>query len=486
MMKAFKDRAQHGYYCTWLAQNYIVDRPEFATRGARAPRNMINAETLFGEGGIARQWDGIRRELLLVLDDGWDVPYETEFDKTLFGSLEVDTARFPFAVGRPEERLKALSDKVKSFGWKGMGIWVAAQRCGVDGQRPFSDADKEYWRERILWSKHAGVAYWKVDWGANEQNARFRRFLTEAAAELYPELVIEHAICLPPFNGARHDGSPVLERFADIAEYAELSETAVGNSEVFRTYDVSPALSVATTLDRAARLLPHARGYLNVEDELYIAAALGCQFGIMRSALGKGADAWDDSDRLREAEAAVAWQKTASPFIGGSVNVSDEILTDAYEFADGEMWFAKVNGKIVRQSAPSAVARNCELPETSCGRSGLKPFTAAALHPSGAYSAVVLPRTVKGVRREYVGGEVRFKCGAASTFALFGNADRVTFECENTIGSVSARCLLGGGATDLSHTVLPSRKGFSVDGETIRRLNVVGDKSAPAVVFEAR
>ena len=99
-------------------------------------------------------------------------------------------------------------------------------------------------------------------------------------------------------------------------------------------YDVTPQFSVASTLDRAAYLLPYAKGYLNVEDELYLAAALGCQMGIMRSVYGKGLDDWDDSDRLKEADAALFWQRIAPPFTGGNVEISKEILADEWTFQE--------------------------------------------------------------------------------------------------------------------------------------------------------
>ncbi|MDE6402086.1 MAG: hypothetical protein K2L54_05665, partial [Clostridiales bacterium] len=318
-------------------------------------------------------------------------------------------------------------------------------------------------------------------------NNVFRKFLTETAAELYPDLVMEQAICIPPFNGADHNEARVLKRFAENKKLNNLSIAATDFSEVFRTYDVSPPLSVATTLDRAAGLLPTARGYLNVEDELYIGAALGCQVGIMRSAFGKGADAWDDSDRLREADAAVAWQKIAPPFVGGTSKTGDEILTDEYEFGKAEMWFDKVNGKNIRQGAPASVARNCELPNITAGESGYKPFVAAARNPAGAYSVAVLPRTVKGIKRKYVGGEVRCKSVAATDkIALFGTAERVVFELDKKITRVTARSLFGGAPTDISHSILSSRNGFAVDEKTVNELNNADDRSAPAIMFEVQ
>lgn len=486
LMKEFEQSAPQGYFCTWLSQNYLSGKPEFATRGCDSPRDMINEKIVFGDGGLAYCMGESKRDLIFVFDDGWDVPYGTAFCGEAFGSLEVNKERFPFAVGTPAERLKALADRIKGIGWKGMGIWVAAQRCGADGQKPFCSADIEYWRERILWSKYAGVAYWKVDWGKNELNNEFRRFLTDAAAELYPELIVEQAICAPPFNGADNAEDAVRERFSDNKTLSDLSLEAVGFAEVFRTYDVSPPLSVATTLDRVAFLLPHARGYLNTEDELYLGAALGTQMGIMRTPFGKGADAWDDSYRLREADAALSWQKIAPPFAGGEVKTSETTLTDEYVFGDGEMWFEKVNGKRIKQTAPAVVARGCDLPDVTAGKNGVTPFVVAAYNPVGAYSVAVLPRTLDGLRRKYVGGEVFCKTDAEiNKIAFFGNADKFTFESGRAIvNRITARSLFDGRTTDVSDCVIPTRKGFGIDGARLKLSCNADDESAPAVVFE--
>ncbi len=210
-MKRFRNHQQKSYYCTWLAQNFIAAeagaervavRPEFTgDQGANCARDKINEHTVFGKGGMATI--NARKDLYFVLDDGWDVPFD--FDpyahKDYFGSLEVNEQRFSGAKGNPAERLQYLNERAKSLGWKGIGIWVAAQKCGKDYNLPFSEADKEYWRERILWCKQAGVTYWKVDWGTCERDNEFRKFLTETAGKLYPELTVEQAICCPPVNG---------------------------------------------------------------------------------------------------------------------------------------------------------------------------------------------------------------------------------------------------------------------------------------------
>ena len=65
------------------------------------------------------------------------------------------------------------------------------------------------------------------------------------------------------------------------------------HTDVYRTYDVTSILSLPTTLDRVAEMLKGAEGHsevhglLNVEDEVYVAAAMGCTMGILRHPLDR-------------------------------------------------------------------------------------------------------------------------------------------------------------------------------------------------------
>ena len=496
-MKEFRNNQQKSYYCTWLAQNFIAEetgeeraavRPQFTgDQGANCARDKVNEYTVFGKDGMAENPVKGREELYLVLDDGWDVPFD--FDpyahKDYFGSLEANEQRFPCAKGKPAERLKALNERAKSLGWKGIGIWVAAQKCGKDYNSPFSEMDKEYWRERILWCKQAGVTYWKVDWGTSEHDVAFRKFLTDAAAELYPELTVEQAICCPPVNGNTEEiQNGAVGRFQGDKKISGLSKEAASFSEVFRTYDVTPQFSVASTLDRAAYLLPFAKGYLNVEDELYLAAALGCQMGIMRSVYGKGLDVWDDSDRLQEADAALAWQKIAPPFVGEEVETSEEVLADEWTFKENEFWYQPINGRTIRQGASAIIARNASLPETKAGATGEKPFVVCALN-QGAYSVAVLPRTLNG-KRAYVGGRVVCSLNhMPDKIALFGFADSFEFQwCQGKAVNVSAVSMLGGNEVEIPLSEAGRR--FQIGAELIKKLWKTDDRSAPAVLLTLR
>ena len=73
-------------------------------------------------------------KLIFVFDDGWDVPYGLKNnDNNDFGSLILNEERFPSFSGEPKERMKKLVDKVKSFGWKGVGLWICASAKGRMG-----------------------------------------------------------------------------------------------------------------------------------------------------------------------------------------------------------------------------------------------------------------------------------------------------------------------------------------------------------------
>ncbi len=453
---------QHSYWCSWGTQNWVVSygKGEWTPEklaflgdqvGAGKARSMMNEQSLFGQDGFLQLYPEIRRDLYFMLDDGWDVPYGAgdAISHKVFGSLELNEQRFPSVKGEPRERLLELNNWVKAAGWKGLGIWIAAQRAAEDYEKPFSDADKEYWEARILWSKFSDVRYWKVDWGTQTQNTAFRKFLTDTAKKLFPELVIEHATCMIPINGIEAEiTAGTVGRFSDDKEISTLAERVAGYSQVFRTYDVLPALSVASTLDRVSHLLPVAEGYLNCEDEVYLGAALGCQLGIMRSKYGIGIES--ENSRLDEPVAAIKWQRLAPPFTGGQFRCSGEILVDEYTFEKNETWYDVLNKKTVRQGAPAVISRNTALPEVVI--SGTAPFVAAAQHPNGNYAVCVLPRNVEN-KRTYVGGIIRcLLTEKPDKIGIFGQADTFEFAWDEPVAirSIYAESLLDGACADIT------------------------------------
>ena len=116
-------RTTGNYFCTWDSQcDEMYDRTPLAE--SIPSRDAMNEDFLFGGNGLLNRFDGIRGDLIVVLDDGWDVPYGAT-DRRLFGSLEADPERFPSLSGlSPAGRLKALADRVCALGYRGLGLWI--------------------------------------------------------------------------------------------------------------------------------------------------------------------------------------------------------------------------------------------------------------------------------------------------------------------------------------------------------------------------
>ena len=152
----------NSYYCTWSSQaNLSTRRSKDGTALSALMRDTLNEENVFGEDGLVNQFPTIRDKLIFVFDDGWDVPYGlVNNDKGDFGSLIVNEERFPSFTGEPKERLKKLVDKVKSYGWKGVGLWICASAKGEAWENMLTPQERvQYWSERFEWSKYAGVSY---------------------------------------------------------------------------------------------------------------------------------------------------------------------------------------------------------------------------------------------------------------------------------------------------------------------------------------
>ena len=99
-----KPQVTGNYFCTWDSQsNYMYtlkDRPAELTA-----RDAMNEAFLFGENGLLNGFQGVREDLIVVLDDGWDVPYGAK-DPRVFGSLEAGPARFPSLAGLPPAEIE--------------------------------------------------------------------------------------------------------------------------------------------------------------------------------------------------------------------------------------------------------------------------------------------------------------------------------------------------------------------------------------------
>lgn len=240
---------------------------------------------------------------------------------------------------------------------------------------------------RMRWCRFAGVKYWKVDWGTKDKDICFRRMLTEVAKEEYPELIIEHAIPIIPFNGNEKLDNDC--RYISNDNYINKVNDTLEFSEVFRSYDVGEPITTVTTIDRLSYLLSNASNYVNCEDEVYLGAVLGLPVGIMRSKF------WDKTskfyNKLYEAVACIKWHQVANVFKGGSLQVSKDLICDYFDYKD-DIWFENARNKRVKQYAPMVMARNCDLVDVK----GNDSFVVSCLNPNNVYSiGVFLKQGIK-------------------------------------------------------------------------------------------
>jgi len=242
---------------------------------------------------------------------------------------------------------------------------------------------------------------------------------------------------------------------------------------------------------------------LNVEDEVYVAAAMGCTMGILRHPMygmrpGVDADLFFNGPRqakkrMDEVVRALRWQRIAPPFSPGveSVRTSDEILTDSWFFEQGEAWQNDIIGMKVMQGAPATITRNIGLPKVRS--SGEKPFVIAARFPNGAVAIAAHERTKAG------NGWFMPKCDvtlsvsdAPGPFGVFGYFDSLTLAFDKPLQRqrVLAQDLAGDRSLDITSAVQVRGNDLHLSGDVIRRVGLhdatPGDISAPGFVIALR
>ena len=472
------------YWCTWAAQNYMYghDLPNLdpevleGDSGSRLAHNAMSEETLFGKTGWAENFfPRIRKDVYFLLDDGWQVGGTATF--------ELDTKKFPSFTGSSADRLKKLNRAIQDVGWRGTALWCR--------NTPGGDADH---RLESL-SQSAGIKYWKVDIGDPTFN------LVRLRDKTHNPRTLEHVHGEWPVNGDwRRDG-----RFG-VQPWGSSRMEILQHTDVYRTYDVTSILSLPTTLDRVAEMLKGADGHsevhglLNVEDEVYVAAAMGCTMGILRHPLvgmrpGKDPDLFFNGSRrtklrMDEVVRALRWQRIAPPFSpgSGSVTVSGEILTDTWTFEQGQTWQNEIIGTTVRQGAPACIARNISLPVVRA--SGDKPFVFASRFPNGAVAIAAQERTQVGNAWHMPACDVTLSVAdAPGPYGVFGYFDSLTLASDKTFKDkrIFGQDLAGDQAIDISDAVQVRDRNLYIPGKVIRKIGLQratpGDVSAPGLVI---
>jgi hypothetical protein len=472
------------YWCTWAAQNYVYGHglPSLDPKilegdsGSRLAHDALTEKTIFGEDGWAKTfYPKIRSDLFFLFDDGWQSGGTATF--------QLDTAKFPTFAGPSEERLAKLNRAIEDAGWRGAALWC----------RNTPEGDAGHGIEDM--SHSAGIRYWKIDIG----DPAFDLIKVRDATHI--PLTLEHVHGESPVNGdwrqsGRFGPQPWNSKRIEILRY----------TDVYRTYDVTSILSLPTTLDRVAEMLKGAEGHpevhslVNVEDEAYVAATLGCTMGIMRhplSGMRPGADAdlffngsREPKKRMDEVVRALRWQRIAPPFSPGQgyVMVDSEILTDSWLFARGQTWQNDLVGATVRQGAPARIARNIELPEVKT--SGDKPFVFAARFPNGAVAIAAQERTRVGHAWYMPACDVALSVlDAPGPYGIFGLFNTLTLVFDKPLQArrILAQDLAGDVASDITSAVQIQGNRLSISEKVIRQAGLrnatPGDISAPGLVI---
>lgn len=498
------------YWCTWGIQNYCKENAFTVHDGNwEVPVRLLREDMLLSPGAWAtRILEKVRADLYLMFDVGWDLPLSVEVKNfQQFGILAPDPARFPSCTGSPVARLEQLNRRCQELGWRGTGLWVSPQLPGEGAEDCQYSAEEveRHWRERLQWSRQAGIGYWKIDCGAHAGSVEYRNMLTRLAAEEAPKLWVEQGANYGPLNddaelpwGTRGGGSG---RYAGTDGNYEQALAILRFSDVLRTYDVTPQLSVATTLDRVATLLrdgmvePGARGLLNCEDEPYLGAALGCAIGIMRhiDMLPRPGMNYDPAHvrlRMDEVVRAIRWQRLAPAFgVGNTVTTwSELVLWDSWTFSAGDSWATWVEGETIRQGAPAIVARNIALPQVQT--TGQAPFVLATRFPNGAIAVATLPRTLDTTTIITPPVEVTVNIGDASApIGIFGHYQALHLQLSHPLGTrrVYAQDLAGEECVDITKKVTCSGSTITLSSEVINAIGLMaatpGDLSAPSMVL---
>jgi hypothetical protein len=479
-----KSSESPNYWCTWAVQNYMYGHhlakldPEIleGSSGNKLAHEAMTEQALFGPGGWAnRFYDRVRSDLFLLLDDGWESGGTSTF--------ELNVEKFPSFAGSAAERLAKLNRAIQEQGWRGAGLWCR--------DTPGGDAD--FHLESL--SASAEIKYWKIDIG----DPSFNLVRIRNSAQI--PLTLEHVHGEQPANGDwKRDG-----RFGPQPWNSRRIQILLG-TDIYRTYDVTSILSLPTTLDRVAEMLRTAAGHselrslLNVEDEVYVAAALGCTMGIMRHPL-IGLRPEEDTDlffngprqpkkRMDEVVRALRWQRIAPPFPSGlgCVELSEEVLTDAWHFERGQTWQSELVENTVRQGAPAVITRNLPLAEV---RSiGARPFVFASRFPNGAVAVAAQERTQVNKAWFMSPCEVTLNVSdACGPFGIFGDFELLTLVSDKSYGnrSILAQDLAGDEAFDISHEVTIRGNSLQIPGSVIRTIGLqsatAGDFSSPGLVL---
>lgn len=462
------------YFSTWNIQGYC------ASYDGPTTIRLMTEQSMFGDGaleGWTRFFPSFREDLFFLMDDSWDIPCGThEGNDQFMGECRLNPDRYPDCKGDAVNRLKQLVQKTKQAGWKGLGGWIIAHESRV---APDANNREAYWIDRLRENNKAGMKYWKVDYGREENNIEWRKMLTGLARVHAPNMILEHAFTFP-----------VIE-----------------DCDVFRTYDVEVVTSIPVTLQRVLRLLdyrtkPGNMGLINCEDEPLIAVGLGCVIGVMRHPINHPlpnglADhvfptaARNLKARLDEVDRALKWHRLAEPFaVNHDTKADSRMLTDRWVLADRETWVAHhhVSDTLVEQ-APARISRCMPLPEVEC--KGEAPYVLASCYPNGAVAVATLERLFHRTWHTPLAKVSIQVKDVKAPVGIFGNYEELTLTYPQTLHHkmhIWAQDLRGKEPVDITSRVKVEAHRIIIPGSVIHQIGTMaatpGDVSAPGMVLK--
>ena len=100
------------YVCTWRNQSACAQDLGLTGTGLSEWRDALNQDALFEtEKYYHPAPRHLRKNLIFLMDDGWDIPEGTPNDGTcghLYGSVDPDSKKFSRYGSTPEERLAGI------------------------------------------------------------------------------------------------------------------------------------------------------------------------------------------------------------------------------------------------------------------------------------------------------------------------------------------------------------------------------------------
>lgn len=493
------------YWSTWGVQRLgdadpIGRREAFARPAAAAGR--LTEANLFGPEGWSQAFKPVHADLILLLDLGWNQApgWGGIADGSRPGAMEINEAKFPSLKGAAGQKLSKLTEMVQLLGWKGLGVHAAVQP-------PPGVATEPYFRSQLRAGHQSGVLYWKMA-SPGRIGIRALAELSEFAGGEAPNLVLENSFSGGPLNDQVNAGQTLSMsgsgrfRTWDQGRMLDDALEIASFSRVFRTGEATPQLSIPSTLDRVADLLLRggaARGndfLLNCGDEAYLAAALGCTVGVMRHPAMKPPPGGGDDPRLlryriSEVVRALRWQRIAPPWPVGYSRTDLDIarLEDDWRLGAGETPDMGAIGMLVRQSAPSRVARNTTLAAVSSD--GIAPYIVSSHHPNGAVAVAALPRVFAGRGVVYAEADVTLQVEyPMRPVAVFGRFKSLTLDLVGPPPEfkVLAQDLASGEAVDITARLSIAGSTMVIPGDVISRVGQSAsprdDQSDPGLVIQ--